>query len=42
MTRFRLIPIRAAGGRNLVLHAVPVTARERLRLLVERLLRRPG
>ncbi|MEA2229660.1 MAG: hypothetical protein QOF04_3290 [Solirubrobacteraceae bacterium] len=42
MTRIRLIPTRTADGRHLVLHAVPVRARERLRLLVERLLRRPG
>jgi hypothetical protein len=37
MTRIELIPLPTADGRRIVLQAVPVTARERLRRLARRL-----
>ena len=37
MTRFELIPVPTADGRHIVLHAVPVPMRERLRRLARRL-----
>jgi hypothetical protein len=40
MKRWKLIPSRTADGHHLVLHAVPLTAAERLRLLLAQLRRR--
>jgi hypothetical protein len=42
MTRTKLIPIPAAGGRTVVLRPVPLGPCERLRALADRLLRRPA